>query len=134
MSVVSARQLQLSGLQLEACHEGKPRAIHKAAPQHRTGDRMHVRWRSLSGKEPSQGVTRSDRESYRDRTDKGYACVERSEAEGLKQRVGRCHRGYTIAHGPAPPHINPNPPPGDETWAQNRPGGSEGACPVHGRG
>eukprot|EP00955_Chlamydomonas_euryale_P035990 350290-Chlamydomonas_euryale.AAC.4 len=28
-----------------------------------------------------------------------YACVERSKAEGIKQRVGPCHKGHAIAHG-----------------------------------
>eukprot|EP00955_Chlamydomonas_euryale_P050118 354465-Chlamydomonas_euryale.AAC.3 len=51
-----------------------------------------------------------------ERTHEGYACVrtnthvERSKAQGIKQRAGRCHKGHATAHGPEPPHINPTPP------------------------
>eukprot|EP00955_Chlamydomonas_euryale_P074745 362120-Chlamydomonas_euryale.AAC.6 len=39
---------------------------------------------------------------YGERTHGGYACVERSKAEGIKQRGGCCHKGHAIAHGPEP--------------------------------
>jgi len=53
---------------------------------------------------------KSQSQSCRERTHKGFACVARCKAEGIKQRVGRCHKGHAIAHGPQPPHINPTPP------------------------
>eukprot|EP00955_Chlamydomonas_euryale_P100762 365303-Chlamydomonas_euryale.AAC.49 len=35
-------------------------------------------------------------------------CVERSKADGIKQRTGCCHRGHAIAHGPeSPPDGSP---------------------------
>eukprot|EP00955_Chlamydomonas_euryale_P012275 131977-Chlamydomonas_euryale.AAC.2 len=51
-------------------------------------------------------VFQSQSHSYRERTHDGYACVERSKAEGIKQRAGRCHNGHAIAHGPEPPLDN----------------------------
>eukprot|EP00955_Chlamydomonas_euryale_P042923 352454-Chlamydomonas_euryale.AAC.3 len=39
-------------------------------------------------------------QSYRERTHEGYACDERSMAEGIKQRAGRCHKGHVISYGP----------------------------------
>eukprot|EP00955_Chlamydomonas_euryale_P104023 365535-Chlamydomonas_euryale.AAC.59 len=38
----------------------------------------------------------SESQSYRERTQEGYACVERSMAEGIKQRAGHCHRGHAM--------------------------------------
>eukprot|EP00955_Chlamydomonas_euryale_P109895 365965-Chlamydomonas_euryale.AAC.7 len=37
-------------------------------------------------------------QSYRERTHEGYACVECSMAEGIKQRAGHCHKGHANAH------------------------------------
>eukprot|EP00955_Chlamydomonas_euryale_P063697 358750-Chlamydomonas_euryale.AAC.3 len=42
----------------------------------------------------------------------GMLSLERSKAEGIKQRAGRCHKGNAIAHGPEPRHTNPAPPTG----------------------
>eukprot|EP00955_Chlamydomonas_euryale_P002363 25681-Chlamydomonas_euryale.AAC.4 len=55
-------------------------------------------------------LSRSQSPSHWKWTHRGYARVERSKAERIKQRVGRCHRGHAIAHGPEPPHTNPTPP------------------------
>eukprot|EP00955_Chlamydomonas_euryale_P080186 363391-Chlamydomonas_euryale.AAC.6 len=52
----------------------------------------------------------SQSQSYRERTHKGYACVEHSMAEGIKQRAGHCQKGHAIADGPEPPHTNPTRP------------------------
>eukprot|EP00955_Chlamydomonas_euryale_P108185 365826-Chlamydomonas_euryale.AAC.4 len=48
---------------------------------------------------------------------RGYACIERSKTEGIKQRGGRggkgggrCHKGNATAHSLEPPHTNPTPP------------------------
>eukprot|EP00955_Chlamydomonas_euryale_P042690 352399-Chlamydomonas_euryale.AAC.7 len=32
-------------------------------------------------------------QSYRERTHEGYACIERSKTEEIKQRGGICHKG-----------------------------------------
>eukprot|EP00955_Chlamydomonas_euryale_P058896 357234-Chlamydomonas_euryale.AAC.8 len=46
----------------------------------------------------------AEAKSNRERTQEGHACVEHSKAEGIKQRVGRCHKGHAIAHPiPIPP-------------------------------
>eukprot|EP00955_Chlamydomonas_euryale_P066163 359468-Chlamydomonas_euryale.AAC.5 len=52
----------------------------------------------------------SARVSYRERTHKGYACVERSKTKAIKQRAGRCHKVNATAHVPEPPHTNATPP------------------------
>eukprot|EP00955_Chlamydomonas_euryale_P042173 352225-Chlamydomonas_euryale.AAC.4 len=38
-------------------------------------------------------------EIYRKQTHEGFASVERSKAEGIKQRAGGCHKGHASAHG-----------------------------------
>eukprot|EP00955_Chlamydomonas_euryale_P051346 354857-Chlamydomonas_euryale.AAC.30 len=48
----------------------------------------------------------------------GYACVERSKTQGIKQRAGRL--GHATAHGPEPPHTNPTRQPGRENRTQSR--------------
>eukprot|EP00955_Chlamydomonas_euryale_P061503 358057-Chlamydomonas_euryale.AAC.4 len=60
----------------------------------------------------TEGGIEGQSQSYRERTHEGYARVERSKTEGIKQRVGRCHKGHAIAHGIEPPHTNPTPPTG----------------------
>eukprot|EP00955_Chlamydomonas_euryale_P005030 53602-Chlamydomonas_euryale.AAC.5 len=47
----------------------------------------------------------SESQSYRERTHEGYACVERSTADGIEQRPGRCHKRHATAHGPERPHV-----------------------------
>eukprot|EP00955_Chlamydomonas_euryale_P113355 366212-Chlamydomonas_euryale.AAC.19 len=49
-------------------------------------------------------------QSYGERAHKGYACVERSKTEGIKQRAGRRHKGHAAVHSPEPPHTKPTPP------------------------
>eukprot|EP00955_Chlamydomonas_euryale_P088714 364406-Chlamydomonas_euryale.AAC.11 len=41
----------------------------------------------------------SQSQSYRERTHKGYAGVERSKTERIKQRAGCCHKGSTTVAG-----------------------------------
>eukprot|EP00955_Chlamydomonas_euryale_P018929 201872-Chlamydomonas_euryale.AAC.7 len=59
---------------------------------------------------PGHPTSQSQSQSYRERTHEGYACVERSEVEGINQRAGRCHKGHAIVQGPEPPPTNPTPP------------------------
>eukprot|EP00955_Chlamydomonas_euryale_P050866 354687-Chlamydomonas_euryale.AAC.4 len=59
---------------------------------------------------PVRGLRQS--QNYRERTNEGYVCVDRSMAEGIKQRAGHCHKGHTIVCGPETPHTNPTPPTG----------------------
>eukprot|EP00955_Chlamydomonas_euryale_P056445 356420-Chlamydomonas_euryale.AAC.2 len=50
----------------------------------------------------SASVSRVDQlgslQSCGERTHEGHASVERSKAEGIKQRAGHCHEGHAIAH------------------------------------
>eukprot|EP00955_Chlamydomonas_euryale_P102064 365390-Chlamydomonas_euryale.AAC.23 len=59
---------------------------------------------------PQTSQNQSQSQTFRELTHKGYACVERSMAKGIKQRAGHCHKGQAIAYGPEPSHINPTPP------------------------
>eukprot|EP00955_Chlamydomonas_euryale_P063858 358804-Chlamydomonas_euryale.AAC.1 len=62
-------------------------------------------------------------QNYREQTHEGYACVEHSMAEGIKQRAGHCHKGYAIAYGLEVPYTNPT--------TITRPTGKYDVMPVH---
>eukprot|EP00955_Chlamydomonas_euryale_P014748 158382-Chlamydomonas_euryale.AAC.1 len=45
----------------------------------------------------------SQSQSYRERILEGYACVERSKTEGIKQQAGRVHEGNATWHAASVP-------------------------------
>eukprot|EP00955_Chlamydomonas_euryale_P034411 349785-Chlamydomonas_euryale.AAC.4 len=70
-------------------------------------------WLPLVGRAAyAYALSMSQSQSYRERTHEGYAYVERSVADGIKQRAGHCHKGHATAYGPEPLHTNPTPPAG----------------------
>eukprot|EP00955_Chlamydomonas_euryale_P045732 353223-Chlamydomonas_euryale.AAC.3 len=48
--------------------------------------------------------SQSQSQSHRERTHEGYACIERSKTEGIKQRAGHRPKVHATAHGPEPPN------------------------------
>eukprot|EP00955_Chlamydomonas_euryale_P066940 359697-Chlamydomonas_euryale.AAC.1 len=66
-------------------------------------------------------------QSYRERTHEGYACVERSKAEGIKERAGHRHKGHAMCMVLSHPMPTPPRQPGRENrWIP-----SAGACIRH---
>eukprot|EP00955_Chlamydomonas_euryale_P064882 359094-Chlamydomonas_euryale.AAC.29 len=51
---------------------------------------------SRHGQRP--GLVNGQSQSYRERTHEGYAYVERSVAEGIRQPAGHCHKGHAMVN------------------------------------
>eukprot|EP00955_Chlamydomonas_euryale_P100342 365277-Chlamydomonas_euryale.AAC.4 len=78
-----------------------------------TGTLKQAHWLCIENEPGGNCQSQGDRE----RSHEGYACVERSKAEGIKHRAGAlthtglgcCHKGHTIAPGPEPTHTKHQP-------------------------